>query len=121
MASQLPSLDAVPKHLRWIVELTKGFVTTRNRRAASCRQKELIPALDGAIAQTRKSFERAKAIKLPHMMSIYNVALYLLILQRDVEIIKLEYVSTLENWKLASKTPSDILQFARRDMEACAN
>jgi hypothetical protein len=69
-------------------------------RTALREQKKGVPILENAMAETRKRHDSAKALNLTHMMSIYNVALYLLILHRDIQIIKLEYVSTLENWKL---------------------
>jgi hypothetical protein len=90
----------VPKGMQWAVDLTTAIVTSRNRRAALKRQKTLIPALENSMAETRSAYEKAKSMNLTHMMSVYNVALYLLILHRDVEVIKLECVSTLENWKL---------------------
>jgi hypothetical protein len=57
--------------------------------------------LASAITTTRKELIRARELGLVDAERIYNVGLYVLLADRDFSVLKVEMVSTFEEWKLS--------------------
>src|SRR5205814_3605934 len=91
------------------------IVVTRNRFRTWRRERKRLLVLDRTIDIIRSEQSKAQAQELIHRSRVYNVALYVLLIDRDLSILKTLMVSSLDPW---------LLRFASRQIaltlyEAC--
>lgn len=72
----------------------------RNRRRTLKAEKKRLPALEAAITTLTEQKVKAQERGLVHAERIYNVGLYLLLMDKDFAVLKVDMVSTCENWRL---------------------
>ena len=115
--SELP----IPGHLdfprgwRWFGKFVVFIVVTRNRFRTWRRERKRLLVLDRTIDIIRSEQSKAQAQELIHRSRVYNVALYVLLIDRDLSILKTLMVSSFDPW---------LLRFASRQIaltlyEAC--
>jgi hypothetical protein len=96
----IPSERDFPVGWRWLARFITLFVTSRNRWRTSRRERKRLIELARTIATLREQQTKARENRLIHRDRILNVGLYLLLMDRDFSVLKMEMVSTLDHWRL---------------------
>lgn len=96
----IPDPRDLPRGSRWFGKALIFFLTRRNRLQTLRGERKRIPALESAIATLKAQKIKAQELGLVHAERIHNVGLYLLLMDRDFSVLKVDMVSTLENWRL---------------------
>jgi hypothetical protein len=65
----------------------------------SADEQARLPRLDEAIATSRKELLRARDMGLEDRERVFNVGLYILLMDRDFAVVKLQ-MATFDKWKL---------------------
>jgi hypothetical protein len=99
--SRMPRADHFPPGWRWLGRALIAHLCDRNRRAALAAERERLPPLESAIATIKRELLRARELGLSNVERLHNVGLYILLMDRDFAVLKVEMVSTFEDWKLA--------------------
>ena len=98
--ANIPDPGSFPRGWRSLAKLLIVFLRSRNQWRTWKVEKKRIPALDASINIFRKELLRCRELGLVDAERIYNVGLYLLLTDRDCAILKVQMVSSLENWHL---------------------
>ena len=98
--TSFPEHRDFPKGWRWFGKALIFYLTNRNRRHTLRAEKERLPALESAIATLTEQKLKAQERGLVHAERIHNVGLYLLLMDRDFAVLKVDMVSTFEDWRL---------------------
>jgi len=98
--SAFPRAEDVPRQWRWFARLLTLYLVSRNRRSTLKTERVRVPALDSAILTGKQEIERSRKYGTVHSERILNVGLYVLLMDRDYAVLKLEMVSTSEDWRL---------------------
>ncbi|MEK7675205.1 MAG: hypothetical protein AAB676_05130 [Verrucomicrobiota bacterium] len=96
----LPGHKHFPYGWRWFGKLLIWFLVSRNRRSVLKKERKRIPALDSAIKTVRREQLKARERGLVHAERVFNVGLYVLVMDRDFSVLKVDMVSTFESWRL---------------------
>ena len=96
----MPSADQFPPGWRWFGRALIGYLCNRNRRSVLAAERKRLPALESAIATIKRELLRARELGLLDAERVHNVGLYVLLMDRDFAVLKVEMVSTFEEWKL---------------------
>ena len=98
--SRMPSAAQFPPGWRWFGRALIAYLCSRNRRSALAAERKRLPALESAIATIKRELLRARELALLDAERVHNVGLYILLMDRDFAVLKVEMVSTFEEWKL---------------------
>jgi hypothetical protein len=98
--SHLPNRSDFPVGWRWLASLVTFLVTSRNRRRTSRDERKRLVELERTIKILRDQQLKAREAGLIHKERIFNVGLYLLLMDRDFSFLKIEMVSTFDHWRL---------------------
>ena len=98
--TNFPDHRDFPKGWRWFGKALIFYLTNRNRRHTISAEKKRLPALELAIATLTEQKIKAQERGLVHAEPIHNIGLYLLLMDRDFAVLKVDMVSTFENWRL---------------------
>lgn len=89
-----------PQGWQWFGKLLIFFLKNKNCRAITRKERRRIPHLEAAIQTLQQEQIKARERGLVHAERIYNVGLYILLVDRDFSVLKVEMVSTFEMWRL---------------------
>jgi hypothetical protein len=98
--ASFPGHQDFPKGWRWLGKVLVFYLMNRNRRRVLRAEKKRLPVLESAIATLAKQKVKAHERGLVHVEQIHNVGLYLLLMDRDFAVLKVDMVSTFEDWRL---------------------
>jgi hypothetical protein len=98
--SAIPSENDFPAGWRWLARLVIFLITSRNRWRTSRNETKRLVELTRTIAIFRDQHRKARNNGLVHRERILNVGLYVLLMDRDFSVLRIEMVSTLELWHL---------------------
>jgi hypothetical protein len=96
----IPSENNFPVGWRWLGRLVILIITSRNRWRTSQGEKRRLIELTRTIKILRDQQSKAREAGLIHKERIFNVGLYLLLMDRDFSFLKIEMVSTFDPWRL---------------------
>jgi hypothetical protein len=89
-----------PQGWRWFGKILIFFLKSKNHRSITRKESNRIPHLEAAIQTLREQQIKARERGLVHAERIHNVGLYILLMDRDFSVLKIEMVSTFEMWRL---------------------
>ncbi len=94
------------------------IVISLNRLRHVIRERKRLKILDETIANVRKEYERAIANEMPHYERIYNVGLYVLLLEYDIAMLKNDALFAIRPWKkhFVARQLASLLYEASQDM-----
>jgi hypothetical protein len=98
--TRIPKPEDYPSGWQWFGRIVIYWVTSRNQRRGLKRHRKNIPALENTIATLKEQLAKSQKHGLEDAIRIHNVGLYLLLMNRDVAIIRLDIVSTFEEWRM---------------------
>jgi hypothetical protein len=98
--SNVPDHENLPRGWRWLAKLLILFLRSRNQWRTWNVERKRLPILDGTIKIFRDGLERCRKLGLADADRIYNVGLYLLLADRDCAVLKVQMISSFENWNL---------------------
>lgn len=89
-----------------------------NRARHIIRERKRLKVLDETISNVRKEYERAIANKMPHYERIYNVGLYVLLLEYDIAMLRNDALFAIGPWKkhFVARQLASLLYEASQDM-----
>lgn len=99
-AFSAPNHRDFPQGWQWFGKLLIFFLRNKNHRAITRKERRRIPHLEAAIQTLQQEQIRSRERGLVHSERIYNVGLYILLMDRDFSVLKVEMVSTFEMWRL---------------------
>lgn len=96
----IPNHADLPVGWQWFGKLFIWFIVARNRRGALRRERERLPVLDGAIETARGELVKARERGMIHAERVFNVSLFMLLVDRDFAVLRVDMVSSFEKWRL---------------------
>lgn len=96
----IPNHADLPHGWQWFGKLFIWLIVTRNRRYALRKERKKLPALDSAIETLRCELLKARERGTVHAERVFNVSLFVLLIDRDFAVLSLDMVSSLEKWRL---------------------
>src|SRR5262249_12903510 len=97
------SLDAdqsLSAWLQWVAQLFKDSLAMTNRWRRTSEERQRLAVLDSTMSTVREQLANARTTGLDHLAGVYNVGLYLLLVDRVFSVVSIEMVSTFEGWPL---------------------
>jgi len=98
--SNVPDYENLPRGWHWLAKLLILFLRSRNQWRTWNVERKRLPILNGTIKIFRDGLARCRKLGLADADRIYNVGLYLLLADRDCAILKVQMISSFENWNL---------------------
>lgn len=89
----------VPAYARGPLRLLERVLTIRNQRRVEKQDRKRLPALEQTIQSIRQACARSDKLGVFHYRRIYNVCLYVLVLDRDMAVLRLDFVSAKDSWR----------------------
>lgn len=100
MTTRIPSEEDFPAGLQWLGRLVIDAIVFRNRCRSVADERARLPTVRSTIETFREQLANARANGLVHVERVFNVGLYVLLIDRDFGAVKVEMVSTFEPWRL---------------------
>jgi hypothetical protein len=100
LQTAVPDHKNLPRGWRWLGKLLILSVIRRNQWRTWKTERKRIPVLDSTIGTFREQQYKARERGLVHVERVYNVGLYVLLMDRDFSILKFDMVSTFDKWRL---------------------
>src|SRR5439155_9873380 len=91
---RIPDPQYFQRGCRWFGRVLIFFLTAQNRRRALRSERKHLPAWESAITTLREETQKSRENGLVDRARVLNVGLYLLVMDRDFSVLKLDMVST---------------------------
>lgn len=116
--SSLPSPTTFPVGWRWLGRAPIAYLTLRNRWRSWLRERRRLRVLDETIQTLRQQQQKCRDLGLLDIERVYNVALYLLLIDRDGASIRGEMVSgfDVKRLRLAARQQALLIYEACDDL-----
>ena len=96
----IPDHTNFPRGWQWFGELFIRLLVSRNRRCVLRTELKRIPELDATIETVRDELLKARERGTLHAERVFNVGLFVLLMDRDFAVLKVDMVSSFEKRRL---------------------
>jgi hypothetical protein len=96
----IPDHTDFPQGWQWFGKLFIRLLVTRNRRRVLRTERKRMPVLDATIETVRDELLKARERGTVHAERVFNVGLFILLVDRDFAVLKVDMVSSFEKWRL---------------------
>lgn len=96
----IPSHSDLPRGWQWLGKFLIWFVVSRSRRRALREERVRLPILESTIETAKSELIKARERGADHTVRVFNVGLFVLLMDRDFAVLKVDMVSSFEKWRL---------------------